>query len=115
MKNIQPSSRETNEKVIIALLCAGLPAFIGFCINPPEIEFEHVRLFDAALCALLGVAFWGVYHLLGFDRFAGRKAFVTFVAAVVLCALAITGLMIALHKIDSDYRLQMASLTTMIL
>jgi hypothetical protein len=104
MKNIQLSSRKTDEVVIIALLCAIIPAFIGFCIEPPNLEFEQLRLFDATLCALLGVAFWGLYHLFGFDRMVGRKAIATFAATIVIWVLAITLLIVALHKVDSNFR-----------
>jgi hypothetical protein len=61
------------------------------------------------LCGLLAIAFWGMYHLLGFDRFVGRKAVAALTATTVLWLLAVTFLIIALHDIDSDYSPQMTS------
>jgi len=115
MKNIQFSSRRTDEKAIVAFLCAVTPAFIGFSIQPPALAFEHLRLFDAALSSLLGIAFWGAYHCFGFDRFVGKKAVTTIIAAVVLWGLAVAGLMAALHRVDVGYSPELNDLTTRIL
>jgi hypothetical protein len=115
MKNIQLSSRKADEEVLIAFLCAIFAAAIGFCITPPNLVFEHLRLFDATLWALLAIAFWGIYHLFDFHRLAGRRAVATLVATTLLWVLAITVLMAALHKIDTDYNSLGDSFTTMIL
>jgi len=115
MKNIQFTTRRTDEIVIIAFLCASLPASVGFCIQPPDLQIENLRLFDAALCSLLGIAFWGAYHSFGFDRFVGKKSVTTILAAVVLWGLAVAGLMMALYRVDADYRSKLVTLTNMIL
>ena len=115
MKNIRFSTRRTDEIVIIAVLCAALPASVGYCIQPPDLAFDHLRLFDAALCSLLGVAFWGASHCFGFDGFVGKKAVTTILATVVLRGLAVAGLMMALYRVDADYRAQFVTLTNMIL
>jgi hypothetical protein len=115
MKNIQLSTRGTDEIVIIAFLCAALRASIGLCIQPPDLAFDHLRLFDAALCSLLGIAFWGAYHCFGFDRLVGKKAVTAILAAVVLWALAVAGLMMALYRVDADYSSQIVTLTETIL
>ena len=111
MKNIQLSTRRTGEIVIIAFLCAALPASIGFRIQPPDLKVENLQLFDAALCSLLGIAFWGAYHCTGFDRFVGKKAVTTILAAVVLSGLAVAGLMMALYRVDAGYSSRIMNLT----
>jgi hypothetical protein len=115
MKNIQLSTRGTDEIVVIALLCAALPASIGYCIQPPDLQFDHLRLFDAALCSLLGIVFWGAYHCFGFDHFVGKKAVTAIFAAVILWVLAVAGLMMALYRVDADYSSQIVTFTTTIL
>jgi hypothetical protein len=79
------------------------------------LTFEYLRLFDATLCSLLGIAFWGAYHCFGFDRLVGKKAVTTIVAATVLWGLVVVGLVTALYRVDADYSTEVVQAMTTIL
>jgi hypothetical protein len=111
MKDIHLTSRETDRKAMTALrkvmfgaLALAIPALIGVCIKPPFLPIEHLRLFDAALCASLAVLVWAVFHICGLHRLSGRKALIMVIFAVLLWALlVITLLVVSRLNLDHDW------------
>src|SRR5436853_1466253 len=87
VKNMQFSSEERDRKILSALFCAGLPACIGFCIEPPPLELDYLRLFDAIVFSLLGFAVWGAFHLFGFHNLSGKRFGAMIVASGILWVL----------------------------
>jgi len=110
MKNIQFSSRATDLKVLIALLCAGLAAFVGFCVKPPPSAISEgwICLFDATICAVLGILVWAAFHLCDFQHFSGIRLMVTVIGSIIVWALLVIGLMIVIRHLIGDYDLQFA-------
>jgi len=63
MKNMQFSSRKADQKVLIVLLCLGIPALVG-CFLPPPFAGLLALLFDVVLSVALAVFVWCVFHLI---------------------------------------------------
>jgi hypothetical protein len=101
MKNLRFTSRETDEKALIALLCAGVAACVGFGLPLPEDADTYVRLFDAMLCSVFAITAWSAYHLLPHE-FSARQTVIAVIAAILLWSALVVGLMILLRSAHFD-------------
>ena len=73
MKSTHLYSRETVQKILIALVCVGVSALAG-CLLPTPFEDSHERVFDAALSVALAVFVWCGFHLFEPRRFSRKWA-----------------------------------------
>jgi hypothetical protein len=73
MKSTQFYSRETVQRILIALACLGVSVFAG-CLLPTPFEDSHARVFDAALSVALAVFVWCGFHLFEPRRFSRKWA-----------------------------------------
>ena len=115
MKNVQFTSRETDHRVLIALLCAGSAAIMGLCVPPPQslLGDEWMYLFDVTICAILAMLVWSGFHLRNIQRFNGLPHAATIVGLMVVWLLLVIGVMILIrHVVAND---DMFDLTTAIL
>src|SRR5262252_6492198 len=102
MKNIQLSSRETDFKVLNALLCVGCAAILSLCVPPPPSLGDWMYVFDATICAILAVLVWAIFHLCNLQRFNGLPLGAAIVGSMIFWALLVTGLVILIRAIAAD-------------
>jgi hypothetical protein len=114
MKNIQLSSRDTDLKVLMALLCAGSAAIMGLCVAPPvgALDDTGMHVFDATICATLAILVWAIFHLCNLQHLNGLPLGAAILGSMLFWLLLVIGLMILIRAIAAD---NTVDLTTAIL
>lgn len=115
MKNIQLSSRDTDLKVLNALLCVGSAAILSLCVPPPvgALDDTGMYIFDATICATLAILVWAIFHLCDLQRLNGLPLGAAIVGSIIFWALLVIGLVKLLrHALAHD---NLFDATTMIL
>lgn len=86
-------------------ICA---AVAGYCLTPPldTNEIGYIREFDAVVCGLLSIVVWGIFHLLGLQRYDGSRAAAVITIAALFWMLLVGGVMRTcnhFHQSEEDY------------
>jgi hypothetical protein len=92
--------------IFICLILGGA-AFVGYAIQPyyyniQSVDLEHIRIIDAVLGLALGIFVWGLFCLVGFQRFSGTRLAVSLFTASIVWALLLGSLMYFLAKFENQ-------------
>jgi hypothetical protein len=101
MKTTQSSSRETVQKILIALVCLGVSALAG-CFLPTPFEDSHARVFDAALSVALAVFVWCGFHLFEPRCFSRKWATAELAVVPVIWLLIMLAFAVWFYHLEQD-------------
>ncbi len=91
-------------------------AVIGCFLTPPldAYEISFIREFDAIVCCLLSIVVWGLFHLLGLQRYDGARAAAVITISALFWMLLVGGVMQTcnrFHQNEEDYEEMFRTLT----
>jgi len=99
MKNVQLSSRTTDQSVLLVLFCLGLAALVG-CLLPTPFEGSQARCFDAGLSVALAVFVWSAFHLIEPRRYSPKWMIAEFTVIPALWLLIILAFAIWFYHLE---------------